>query len=66
MPPACTIPDVDPTVAIPVLLLLHKPPPVASLRLLVFPAHALAVPPIPEGDTFTVTMAVAVQPAADV
>ena len=57
-----TIP-VTPTVAAEVLVLLHAPPAVASLRVVVTPpAHTVSVPVIPAGVVgkgFTVTVVVA-------
>ncbi len=56
-----TIP-VDPTVATEVTLLLHVPPDVASVRLVVDPWHTLGVPRITAGSGFTVTVLDVVQP----
>ncbi len=54
---------VDPTVAVAVLLLLHVPGVVASVRLVVAPfAHTLNVPVMPEGRALTDTLAVILQP----
>ena len=49
--PAATpvITPVLPAVTIPVLLLLHTPPAVASLNVVLIPAHTLAAPEILEG-----------------
>lgn len=60
-----TIPDDDPTVAVNTSLLLHVPPLVASVSVLVSPSHTLSVPPIAAGNAFTETVTVAdpVQPA---
>ena len=63
--PAVTVPSV-PILAIVVLLLDHAPPPVASFSKLVAVSHASNVPPMPVGDTFTVTIAVTLHPVADV
>lgn len=52
-----TIP-VDPMVAIEVLVLVHVPPPVLFVSVVVDPAHTLAVPPIAAGDEFTNTVRV--------
>ena len=56
-----TVPLVLPTVATPVLLLLHTPPP-ASVSDVNEPAHTAAVPLIAEGDVFTDMLFVAMQP----
>jgi hypothetical protein len=47
-----------PTEATAVLLLAHPPPDVASVRLVVLPAHTDVVPVIDEGSAFTVTVIV--------
>jgi len=57
-----TTPLEDPTVATPVLLLLHEPPVVTSLNAVVDSIHTLRVPPIAEGGRFTVTVDVVKQP----
>jgi len=59
-----TFPDTS-TVAIPVLLLLHVPPPTASLKPVVPPMHNPGIPPIGIGSTFTVTTVVVEQPGSD-
>jgi hypothetical protein len=59
--PPVTTPVVKPTVAIPVALLLHVPPP-ASLNVVVNPEHTVSVPSIAVGNGFTVTTAVMIQP----
>src|ERR1019366_9069008 len=51
-----------PTVATAVLLLLHVPPGVASVSVVVLPAQTVAVPVTDDGNAFTVTVAEAVQP----
>ena len=56
-----TTPVPVPIVAIKVLLLLHAPPPVASLRVVVPPTHILAVPAIAGGPEVTVTVSVEIQ-----
>ena len=53
---------VVPIVAIVVVLLAHVPLPVASLKVVVEPAHTLAVPAIADGTGLTVTILVALQP----
>ena len=60
--PAVRIPVAEPIVAIAVLLLLHVPPEVASLRLEVNPEQTTESPVITGGAGFTVTVCVAVQP----
>lgn len=47
-------------------LLAHVPPAVASDKVVVKPSHTLRVPVIGAGIGYTVTVAVAKQPAADV
>jgi hypothetical protein len=49
-------------VAIDVLLLLHVPPPVTSLKLVVRPTQTIGLPVMAGGKEFTITVAVAVQP----
>ena len=58
-PPA--VPDNEPTVAMPVLLLLHVPLP--SLNAVVNPAHSVVTPPMAGGSAFTVTVVEIEQPA---
>lgn len=53
-----TIPEPVPTVAKPVLLLVHVPPLVASLNVVVRPAQTFTVPVIDAGNGFTVTVEV--------
>lgn len=53
-----TIPEEDPTVATPVLLLLQVPPPVASESVEVSARNMLVVPLIVAGSAFTVTTSV--------
>ena len=55
---AVTVPSV-PTVATMVVVLLHIPPPVASVNAVVKPSHTVAVPVIIAGCVFTVTTVVA-------
>jgi hypothetical protein len=45
------------------LLLLHAPPAVALLSVLVLPSHITAVPPMAAGIAFTVMVRIAAQPA---
>ena len=61
-----TTPVPEPTVASDVLLLLHVPPVVASLKVVVEPIHTLATPVIDAGFGLTVTPNTAVQPAGSV
>ena len=51
-------PVVEPTVAMPVLLLVHVPPPVASLSNVVRLTHTTSIPCIADGSGFTVTVVV--------
>ena len=58
-----TIPVPDPTVATDVLLLVHIPPPEASVKADVDPMqYTDVVPPIGAGKAFTVNIVVAIQP----
>ena len=52
----------EPMVAIVVTPLVHVPPPVASLRVVVKPAQTVAIPVIDDGNGLTVTITVAKQP----
>jgi hypothetical protein len=63
IPPAApvTSPDADPTLAIPVLLLLHRPLP--SVNVVVDPAHNTVIPLIAGGNGFTVTIVLVKHPA---
>jgi hypothetical protein len=49
------------TVAMPVLLLLHTPPPTPSLSKIVLPIHTAVVPPMAVGARFTVIVLLTVQ-----
>lgn len=60
-PTPVTTPLEDPTVAMPVLLLLHVPPDVPSASAVAEPTHAVVVPVI-ACIGFTVTIAVMLQP----
>ena len=53
-------------VAIDVALLVHVPPPVASLNRLVKSTHTLAVPVIAAGPVFTVSALVDIHPVGNV
>jgi hypothetical protein len=57
-----TIPLRDPIVATARALLLHEPPVVVLLNVVVLPTHTLVVPVIAAGSAFTVTIAVMLQP----
>ena len=57
--PVTTPPDTEAT---PDALLLHVPNGLASLKLVERPWHTVSVPVIGEGNGFTVTIAVAIQP----
>lgn len=61
-----TIPEEDPTVATPVLLLVQVPPDTVLPSVVVAPAHALVVPVIVPGLVFTVTIAVTEHPVLTV
>ena len=63
--PPVTIPVVEPTVATPVALLLHVPPP-ASDKVVVNPEQTLRLPSIAVGNGLTVTTAVMIQPVPKV
>ena len=60
------IPLAEPIVATAVLLLVHVPPPDASVKVVVVPGHACNVPEIAAGNGFTVTACVAIQPVGSV
>jgi len=57
-----TTPVVEPMVATEVLVLLHVPPDVPSVNVVVLPAQTEVVPEIVAGTAFTVTTAIARQP----
>ena len=59
-PPPVTIPIAEPMFAMPVALLLHVPPAVASLNVVVRPEHMLRIPRIPVGNGLTVTILYAI------
>ena len=61
-----SIPDEDPIVATGVLLLLHVPNGVASVKVDIVPAHSLNTPVIGAGNGSTVTMVVVIQVNGDV
>jgi 1,4-dihydroxy-2-naphthoate octaprenyltransferase len=61
-----TTPVIIPTMATAVLLLLQSPPIVVVLRVIVAPSHTVDSPESAAGDRFTVTIAMAEHPAADV
>lgn len=56
------IPVPAPIVAIAVLELVHVPPTVASLNVIVCPGHMAVTPKIPGGAAFTVITVVVAQP----
>ena len=64
--PPVTIPDDEPTVAIPVALLLQVPPAGASVNVVVNPAHTTSVPAMVPGNALTVTTVVMIQPVGNV
>lgn len=57
-----TNPLSEPIVAAPVFVLVHNPPLIASVRLLVPPEHTVAGPAIAVGVVLTVTMVAVVHP----
>ena len=59
-----TIPVVDPTVPIVVLLLDHVPPAGVEFNVVVESTHTRLVPVMPVGCVFTVTFVVVIQPVA--
>ena len=61
-----TAPSNESAVAMPVLLLLQRPPVVALPSVNVKPAHSGVVPVTPAGRGFTVIVAVAAQPEGGV
>lgn len=64
--PPVTSPVVDPILAITVALLLQIPPVGTSLNEVVRPAHTERVPLMAEGNAYTVTVAVIIQPVGKV
>ena len=60
------MPVIDPTLAIPVALLLQVPPPAASVKVVVNPEQTTSVPSIAVVRGFTVTTAVMIQPVGNV
>lgn len=60
------VPFSDPIVAAAVLLLVHTPPPTASLSVVVSFAQTPDAPIIAVGDKPTVIVVMAIQPSADV
>lgn len=61
-----TMPDPEPTVATPVLLLVHVPPDGEELSVVLAPVHTEAVPDIAPGVVLTVTEAMAKHPPVKV
>lgn len=61
-----TIPVAEPIVAVPVLPLVHNPPPPASLSVVVAPIHTWVRPVIAGGSVFTVTTRVTLHPVGKV
>ena len=60
-----TMPDAEPTVATPPVM-LHVPPGVASLRVVVVPTHAEVVPVIDAGRGLTVTYVTELHPVDNI
>lgn len=61
-----TTPDAEPIVATLVLLLVHRPPIVPLLNVVVDPSHTVVLPEIATGVWFTVILIVAAHPDASV
>ena len=61
-----TTPEADPTVAIVVVPLVHVPPLVALLKVVVLPTHIVMTPVIGVGDGNIFTVNVTQQPAESV
>lgn len=59
------MPEVLPIIAMPVELLAHVPPVVASLSVVVFPIQTLVMPVMAGGGGVTVAIVVIEQPVAD-
>ncbi len=57
-----TTPDIEPIVAIAVLLLVHLPPDTPFVRVMVEPTHNALGPPMAVGAVLTVITAVTAQP----
>ena len=68
MPPAIAVivPDVWSIIALAALLLLQVPPMIASVNVVVDPAHNICEPLIVVGTAFIVTVVVAMQPVGSV
>ena len=62
VPVPVTTPDAEPTVATPVALLVHVPPLVVLVSVVVIPTQVLAVPAIASGSGLTVTVTDLKQP----
>lgn len=65
-PVPVTIPDIKPAVATAVLLLVHDPPVIVFVNVVVAPAHMFLVPLIAVGPGLTVTTVVILHPVASV
>ena len=61
-----TTPEVEPTVAMATLLLLHAPPGTTLLNVVVAPAHVDDAPVMPAGDVVTDSENVAAHPVPNV
>lgn len=61
-----TIPEINPTVAIPVAPELQVPPVIASLNVVVVPIQIFVEPLIITGDGLTVIVVVIIQPVGNV
>lgn len=60
------MPDAEPIVAIDVLLLLHVPPDVPSVKVVVNPTHVSIAPEMAAGTSLLVITAVAMHPVGSV
>ena len=58
-----TVPDVEPTFAVPISLLLQVPAPVGSDKVVEAVIHMFRIPLIGDGNAFTVNGVVTIQPA---
>jgi hypothetical protein len=62
MPVLITTPDAEPIVAIATSLLLHVPPLVASLKVMLFPVQIIVAPVMAAGYGLTVAVTITLQP----
>ena len=66
LPTPATIPEIEPILATAVLVLVHIPPPIASLRSISPPTQTLKVPVMVDGIGFTMKRVVVLQPPVSV